>query len=296
MRTSKSVDENNIRFKARHTLFVEGKDNNGIDQEILASLLQIDELGIESLGASFHVRSAAEALFKYHTEYYFLIDRDHQDIETVEKSWKNFPDSDYSNLLIWRKKEIENYFMQPEYLSKSEFFIGTTDDLKDKIICLCTERVYFDVANQVITFFRETQKRNWIKSFEKVSEINSKESALKALITNNCFSSRSKNIVEELSSKSISDKYEELFIEMTGNTIPLDFDNGKWLDRMSLKTILHQLINDNSLFRIYYKDNILSGLPKRNAVLHSLVRIEEQFLPEDFLELKKLLKIQVEKP
>ena len=99
-----------VRFDARHVLFVEGGGAEAIDPTVLRALLG-SLLRIEPLGASFSVTSAAEALHPFHPDYYFLIDRDHHDDDFVERSWANFPDAGSQNLLVWRKREIENYFL-----------------------------------------------------------------------------------------------------------------------------------------------------------------------------------------
>jgi hypothetical protein len=58
----------------------------------------------------------AHALYQYHHDYYFLIDRDHHNDEEIEQYWEKFPDESTDNPLIWRRREIENYFLIPEYL------------------------------------------------------------------------------------------------------------------------------------------------------------------------------------
>ena len=56
-------------------------------------------------------------MYPHHPTYYFLIDRDHHDIDFINRSWYNFPDPNTHNLLIWRKREIENYFLEPNWLN-----------------------------------------------------------------------------------------------------------------------------------------------------------------------------------
>jgi len=77
---------------------------------------------IRPLGPSYSVKSVAEALHPFHPTYYFLIDRDyHHNDDFVGRCWDNFPDPATHNLLVWRYREIENYFLEPDYLAYSDF-------------------------------------------------------------------------------------------------------------------------------------------------------------------------------
>ena len=97
----KSIRSEEIRFRGEHILFVEGKDKNAVDPKVLSQLFD-NKIRVEPLGASFSVKSVSEALYLHHPSYYFLIDRDHQDDDFVQKCWKNFPAPETHNLLIWR--------------------------------------------------------------------------------------------------------------------------------------------------------------------------------------------------
>ena len=114
------VGPEEVRFAAGHVLFVEGRGDDAIDPTVLRVLLG-NQLRIEPLGASFSVTSVAEALHQFHPNYYFLVDRDHHDCDFVEQCWSNFPDAGTRNLLVWRRREIENYFLDPDYLARSKY-------------------------------------------------------------------------------------------------------------------------------------------------------------------------------
>lgn len=72
---------------------------------------------------SFSVRSVATALRQFHPEYWFVIDRDDWDDTAVEASWQRFPDPAHDNLLIWRKKELESYFLEPDWACRSRYLM-----------------------------------------------------------------------------------------------------------------------------------------------------------------------------
>ncbi len=109
-----------VRLQGQHVLFVEGRYRDAVDPNVLNALFSFG-LRIEPLGPSFWVRSVAEALHPHHPTHYFLIDRDHHKHDFVEDCWKNFPDRNTRNLLVWRRREIENYFLEPRYLSQSKY-------------------------------------------------------------------------------------------------------------------------------------------------------------------------------
>jgi hypothetical protein len=109
-----------------HKVFVEGSNDEEIDPIVIKELLRINgltQVQVLVMGGCDNVRSAAQALFHEHPSYYFLIDRDDQDAQTVENYWLNFPDPATHNLLIWRKRELENYFIDPSYLQNSVRFL-----------------------------------------------------------------------------------------------------------------------------------------------------------------------------
>jgi len=71
---------------------------------------------------------------------------------------------------VWRRKELENYFLEPPLLiesvyCKKEFKENNGQRLREKIISLAQERLYFDTANHVIVSLREDFRRQWIESF-----------------------------------------------------------------------------------------------------------------------------------
>jgi hypothetical protein len=166
----------------RHVLFVEGNDPEGIDPGILRVLLE-DKIRIEVLGPSFHIESAARALYSHHPDYYFLIDRDHYDDAFVNKCWSAFPSPDTPNLLVWRKREVENYFIDPEYLKNSTFLNVSEKTLSEKILEFSNQRLFLDIVNQVIISIREDHKQNWIELFSNPNEFTSYNTAENKLIS-----------------------------------------------------------------------------------------------------------------
>ena len=128
---SKDVLEN-----SKHVLFVEGKDDQAFDPVVLSELFS-EEINVKALGSSPSIRSVAPALHTYHPTYYFLIDRDfHFTDEEIDEHWEKFPNKETYNLLIWKRKEIENYFLEPQYLAASKYCLVSPEILEKKILQL----------------------------------------------------------------------------------------------------------------------------------------------------------------
>ena len=158
MRAITNVDAKAVDYRNEHILYVEGGDES-IDSEVLNTLA--NNIWIQPLRTASSIRSVAESLYPTHPKSYFLIDRDHHiSDEQVETYWRDFPDPNTKNLLVWRRKELENYFLEPSFLIKSsfckeEFKENNGQRLQEQIISLAQEWLYFDTANYVVVLFSD---------------------------------------------------------------------------------------------------------------------------------------------
>ena len=277
---------------SKHVLFVEGKDNQAFDPVVLSELFS-EEINIEALGSSPSIRSVAPALYAYHPTYYFLIDRDfHFTDEDINKHWEKFPSRETDNLLIWRRKEIENYFLDPQYLAASEYCKVSPETLKEKILHLAEQRVNLDAANYILINVREKIKKTSIKKISKKgNNFPDKESALQQLIAElgKQPSAYNEIIENHLSVKNIKEKFYETLESLKGKTKTLKFESGNWLQMMEGKEILNQVI-DSSYFKVYYKNKKLAhGKEKIMKIIKKLLRSNSPFQPEDFNILQDLI-------
>lgn len=273
-----------VQLGGQHVLFVEGNDANALDPTVLKELLPIR---IEPLGASFSIKSVAEALRPHHPNYYFLIDRDHHKIDFINHCWDNFPDSDTHNLLIWKRRELENYFLEPDYLVQSQFCQVKKDELEQQILQFANKRLFLDAANHVIVSIREELKENWIEKFSNPDEFSSKEIALEKLKRTNKFEQHRTNVSNKVSTEEVERRFCECLELMTRGQDQLDFGRGDWLDMVQGKSVLTQVINSGS-FQVRTLDGTaLQGSEKLNEVVKDLLRKDEQ--PSDFVELKRLI-------
>ncbi len=285
------VRAESVRQGAEHVLFVEGEDDNSIDRIVLRTLFQ-DKIEVKSLGSSFHIRSVAEALYKHHPNYYFLIDRDHYDDQFVEKSWKRFPDPNSYNLLIWRRRELENYFLIPEYLIKSQYDPVSLEKLRQTIKSKAQERLYLDAANQVIVSIREKVKENWIELFSDVHQFSSKEKTLEILHKKKEFKSFRTKISRNLQENELTRKFDTTLDQLTRGNTSLEFGKGTWLEQMSGKEIFHTVANQ--CFKVKDRQgNLLQGREKWNEIVKDLLKKPLQDQPDDFRELYNLIDTRI---
>lgn len=287
MKVIKDVKPEEVKQSAKHILFVEGSGNESIDPIVLNTLLE-NIITVTPLGPSFHVKSVAEALYREHPFYYFLIDRDHNPDSVINKCWRNFPDPENNNLLIWKLREIENYFLNPNYLAKSKYLSVSKAKLESCLVKTCQSYIFFDVANQVITQIRENFKENWIKAFNTTTGFNSRETALKKLLKREEFRIHERKVSGDLENSKIELLFEKIFKKMTGGKDKLEIGAGKWLELIqgsrALPTIINQCFTVKDL-----NGKKLDGRRKSQEVLKSLANLDIKEQPTDFQKLHKLI-------
>ncbi|MBF0461313.1 MAG: hypothetical protein HQL87_07955 [Magnetococcales bacterium] len=283
-----------VRQSARHTLYVEGAGQNALDPLVLAALLG-SKIQIKAIGPAYHVRSVAEALFRHHPDSCFLMDRDHHTDDAVESTWRNFPDPNQSNLLIWRKREIENYFLDPDYLRKSSYYKEKTGEPERSILHHANERLYLDAVNHVIVTIREEQKRNWIELFNNPGEFRTEANARQRLMEASAFAARIGNVTASLASNRLQSLLDETIKDFSGGSIPLQFGKGCWRDRLRGKSILASVVP--ACFKVEGRQKqTLQGKEQREEVVKDLLRRPLAEQPADFQTLHGLIMARLELP
>ncbi|GAA5528702.1 hypothetical protein [Herpetosiphon gulosus] len=285
-----------IKQSNQHVLYVEGNGPNSFDHQIISELLSDQDISIDvkPFGPASRIQGAAQALAQHHPTYYFLIDRDHLKDSEIEECWSNFPNPENHNLLVWKKRELENYFLDIPFLSQSEFYKKPSDELYEKLLRLAQARIYLDVANMILTEIRE-QIKGIDFTRPKPQECTSKDSALIFLRESN-FIAQKRDILQAY----IDNKYlETLFLEklelLTGGQEPLKVGEGQWVNLMQGKELLRPLINDN--FRVITTNRTyLQGDERLKTVLKRLVKqVQLDNQPHDFQNLCGLIKKQIAK-
>lgn len=287
----KSIHADEVRLQGKHVLFVEGSDES-FDIKTLSLLLDGD-MKIEPLGASHSLTQVAKSLFKFHPTYYFLIDRDHHDDDYIDRCWDNFPDPATHNLLIWRRKEIENYFLDSSYLFQSKYCEVSEDEIEKTILKYANERFFFNVANNVIISIREELKQTWIEKFSDPSGFPTKDLALKKLKEANEFRDHCSHVNQKLSVGEIEYRFNNIVKIMAGEKSQLVFGYGEWLDLIPGKKVLSQVINSGCFKVENANGDNLQGSEKMNEVIKDLFQKDPSVLPKDFLMLKRLISTRV---
>ncbi len=287
MKVIKGARPEEIKQAAKHVLFVEGSGSDSHDSTVLNTLLG-NLITISPMGPSYHVRSVAEALYREHPFYYFLIDRDHNTDSVINQYWRSFPDPNNNNLLIWKHREIENYFLNPDYLAKSKYLSVSRNQLDSCLVKTCQSYIFFDIANQVITQARESLKENWVKAFDTITGFNSRETALKKLLKREEFRAQKEKVAKNLEHNKIEALFEKIFKKMTGGKDKLEIGPGQWLELIqgsrALPTVINKCFTVKDL-----KGKNLQGPRKVQEVLKSLVRLDLKEQPSDFQKLHKLI-------
>lgn len=277
-----------VRRGARFTLFVEGNSDDGLDPQVLGALLDDTGVRIKPLGRCFQVAAAAYALHVPHPEFLFLIDRDYQRDEDVEESWQRFPDPGGGNLLIWRRRELESYFLIPDYLGLSPFLACSRAELERRILRQAQDRVFMDAANRVIVTLREEMRANWIETFGNPQGFATRQAALARLLACPEFADKMNEDRRRLSSDWLQNRFAENLELLCDGADPLEFGRGRWLELMCAKPILKQVIN--TCFRVPGSQGVLlQGHLRERQVVRDLLRMPLDQQPDDFRELRRLI-------
>ena len=296
MRLQRGVDATQVNQKAQHKLFVEGKDNQEIDPIVIKELLHnngLTPVGVSTMGGCDNVRSAAQALMKEYPSYYFLIDRDDQDQETVDKSWQSFPDPDEYNMLIWHKRELENYFIDPDYIQKSSF-LKSDIDIQQRILDECNLRIFLDATNLTLySIQRELRKPLPIQRFRNPDEFKDQNAGtLKLEGLAAAMDDRKISVDTVLKKDAVNQRYIEFIKELSSGTIPLQYGSGSWLERMSGKEIFGVIANQ--CFEVKdVEGNLVRGKERNKIIAKGLVKLPVEQQPSDFQTLVSLLQKKV---
>ncbi len=294
----RGIESEEVWQDAKHTLFVEG-GNSSIDSQVLHTLFTekgIDIL-VEPLAHSSNLRTVAKALYPYHPYYYFLIDRDHHNDEFVDHCWKNFPDENTHNLLIWRRREIENYFLTPEYLARSPYCQCSLETLQQCIRETASKRVFLDIANIVILQLKKELNKDWIEPFKDtgITEFSGRDTTLAKLMEKHENAKRTCDVLEKLRDYPLSECFNKTVGEFFGDgQNELEFGHGSWLKMIKGKHVLPTVID--KCFRVEdATGKYLQGRERCMEVVKSLLKRPLEDQPDDFNELYKLISARVSK-
>lgn len=285
-----TIEASDVNNGSTRVLFVEGREDS-FDSRVLRRLLDID---IKPVGKSSEIRAASKAFFDIHPGYFFLVDRDHFESEEVEKSWNDFAENK-GNLIIWRKKEIENYFLDPEFLIHSRYIDkDRLQDIREILLNHARCQLYLSVVSQVIISVREELKCNWIKIPHNESDYPDESTALEKLLAMSEFSAQDEKTSRILGKANLEKRYHQYLSILLGDASSLEWGKGEWLSLIPGKKILHKIFESRHIFgQIKGKNNqILQGKLRWKAIVDDLMK-QNDYLPDDFKRLQSVISNRV---
>lgn len=297
MKLQRGVDATRVLQSAKHKVFVEGSADEQIDPTVINELLKVNgltQIEVRPMGGCDNVRSAAQALIRDHPSYYFLIDRDDQEDEVVEHSWDNFPNPDTHNMLIWRKRELENYFVDPDYIEKSSFLRVTGDEIRKRIIDECNRRIFLDAANLTLAALKRNIRRNEFPSdFTDPEHFHTEADGARKLEESPELDDQRGYLVDQMKKDLARATYSSFVVELSGAILPLQYGSGTWLERMSGKEVFRCIAGP--CFRVKAADGTyLQGAVQHREIAKGLLALPFDEQPRDFQLLFELLKARVD--
>lgn len=193
---------------------------------------------------------------------------------------------------MWRKRELENYFLDPEYLSMSKYVGVSESQLRKKILESCNRRLFLDVANMVIVHIREEQKSNWVETFSRISDFKNSDEAIQQLLSLPEFAERKRTVSKTVGKNFVKRTFVNLLDEVSGGALPLEFGRGNWLSSLRGKKLLPSIINQCFVVRDL-KGTALQGREKLKFVAEQLVSGPLSGQPDDFAQLYELVHARI---
>jgi hypothetical protein len=296
MKLQRGGDATRVLQSAQHKVFVEGSHDEEIDPIVISELLKrngLTQVEVRPMGGCDNVRSTAQALIRHHPSYYFLIDRDDQDQDTVEHSWANFPNPETHNMLIWRKRELENYFIDPDYIENSSFLRVTGENLRQRVIDECNRRIFLDAANLTLRKLHREVRRPFAKDFCDPEQFRSEADGMRQLKELAKLEEKQESVADLFAKDAVRGIYSDFVRDLSGGTLPLQYGSGTWLERMSGKEIFRCIAG--LCFQVKAANGkFLQGKEQNEQIAKELLELPLDQQPADFQQLFNLLKARVE--
>lgn len=295
MKVNVGGEAERVLQSAQHRVFVEGSQDEEIDPVVIRELLRnngLSQIDVRPMGGCDHVRSAAQALIHDHPSYYFLVDRDDQDHDTVEQSWSNFPNPDTHNMVIWRKRELENYFIAPDYIERSSFLKLPIANIRQRILDECNRRIFLDAANLTLSALKRGIRKQFPSDFSDPTQFQTEADGARQLETSPGLEDQRRLAAGLFEKDAVNGIYSGFVRELSDRRLPLEYGSGTWLERMSGKEIFHSIAG--LCFRVPAADGrILLGKVQNNEIAKELLALPLDQQPDDFQHLFRLLEARV---
>lgn len=261
----------------------------------MSELLRVNDLSridVRGAGSCEDIHLAAKAMVHVHPTYYFLVDRDGYDDEFIKRSWANFPNTSTHNLLVWPRRELENYFIDPEYLAKSEYLVRSSDVavLRDLVLGEARARLYVEAVNLVLLQLRYTLRRPLAASCALSTQVVDRASAIEHLRRCQPLERWQLDATAACAVDVREQKLDEALEMMTGGRVPLEYGRGRWLELIAGKEILHAVANHPCLVVRGLSGAALQGREKLRELVKGLLRLPIAAQPADLQRLLEILR------
>lgn len=296
MNIQTGVSASSVLRGANHVVFVEGSDDDAFDPTVIRELLRANNLKsveVRAFGPCDNVFQAAKAMAWKHPTYYFLADRDAHESAYVERGWAEFPIPNTYNLIHWRKRELENYFIEPSYIEKSEWLIKTPEELRAIVLAEARRRLFIEASNIVLLKIRTGVLIPPTAWFKQVERFTNRADALTELQNAPALSTRETELSALFAAQYREQMFDEALFDLTGGKTQLEYGAGTWLERLSGKEIFRSVAG--SLFRVQdASGTIIQGIEQNNEVAKGLLKLPMSEQPADFQQLIQLLNSKIQ--
>ncbi len=197
-------------------------------------------------------------------------------------------------VLLWRRKELENYFIDPAFVVHSPFFDGNQQDLNSFLEREATKRVFLDAANYAVIKARDLCRMNWITIARETEAYQNREAAINKLLSRPEFERKLQADQELLSKEKLVHLFETRLQDMIAGQERCAMGQGRWLQLISGKKIMKSLFS-LSMFNVTDRSGrSLQGTVKELQIAKSLMKLDEERLPDDFVELRRIVKQRIQ--
>ena len=264
-----------------HRLLVEGE----FDKIFMTALLE-KKIVCDVMGSRNVLTKAAQALHRIAPHLFFLIDRDHHTDEYVAGNWAKFPDPDEANLLIWRRKELENYLIEPSFFCCAQGITASDAEVTKHLVELAQSRVYYEAARLTLSQFRSqldketmNETANFTNSLKQHSNQAKSVEYLNGFIENH----GTKQVLMNHSPDEVTKIYQSWLDQLIGDNSCVTYGAGEWLNLMQGKPLFELLfkefynskaVNPNDRYREFSRDLLQSA----GLIPHDLIKVKQMIL------------------
>lgn len=276
-----------------YTLFVEGSKDS-IDVEIMRRILNGIGIYVLPLGSSSNLRSLAEKLSDSNRNICFLIDRDHRSIDYVTDLRSKFSNGT-TNLIIWKKREFENHFIDAEFLSKSQY-AKDKKGIEDFILEEAQKRIFLDAVD--FAFFALGQEflnnRGYLSAKKVLSDkfntetITTADMAISQMRSAD-FSAFATSIENLIKVENLISEFKSQLVRISCNHDNLSYKDKSWMENMRGKKILNSVINSKNFSFKGQRSKFLKSEKKEIEVVWEIMSRNENDIPADIMEVAEMI-------